>query len=504
MTRREDIHSIDSCRQTLFSTVSKSKGIQSLMKISGKDARIMEVKANLASSVLNRRLGTLQSSLNAATYLSHLIDSCVELGARVDVAIGFEASNVLWDQGEMAASIRALQDVTREAQSSVQDISIGRPQLLATLGHRMSEARLEKAEEIIANYLVPAIEELKGTITGLEAGQVFHEFASFCDKQLQNPDSDEDFRRVEKLRATKAHECSELENIIKSAGSQQNGKETARNARDALKKAKKWLDLDEREYQRLKTERTSLLTQSLENYLLCLQASDENENDSLRFSALWLEYSEDKLVNEAVKKHIDGVPSRKFALLIRQWTSRQLDNDEVFQKLLSNLIFRICRDHPYHGMYNLFASSKSRGSKDEATLSRSAAASNVVNELKAHKRTSSLWIPVHNTNVSFVKFAQEPTKNSRGGSRIPLADLSTGKMLAQDARQYAVPPPTMTVKLREDCNYNSLPTISKYASYISIAGGISAPKVLTVTATDGVKYKQLVSAFSDLVIHCKS
>ena len=131
--RHEDIKTIDSCRQTLFSTVSKSKDLRALMKVSEKDARIVETQAILASSGLNRRHGALQSCLNSATYLGQLVGSCAELGARVDIAINFEASNVLWDQGEMASSIRMLQDVVGSANFEDQDIHVGKPKVLATL-----------------------------------------------------------------------------------------------------------------------------------------------------------------------------------------------------------------------------------------------------------------------------------------------------------------------------------------------------------------------------------
>ena len=103
------------------------------MKVSEKDARVVEVRAMLASSGLNRRHGALQSCLNSATYLAQLVDSCAELGLCIDVAANFEASNVLWDQGEMASSIRMLQDITRHGQIKDQDICVGKPQILATL-----------------------------------------------------------------------------------------------------------------------------------------------------------------------------------------------------------------------------------------------------------------------------------------------------------------------------------------------------------------------------------
>ena len=357
-------------------------------------------------------------------------------------------------------------------------------------GHRISEARLEKPDEVIANYLGPAIAELKGTVKGAEAGQVFHEFASFCDKQLQNPDALEDFKRVELLRARKEAEIKDLDSIAKSGGSQQKERDVLKHMRT---KAKKWFDLDNREYQRLREERRALLSQSLENYLLCLQASDEYDNDVLRFSALWLEYSEEEAANAAVKKQLKHVASRKFANLIHQWTSRQLDKDDEFQSLLSALILRICSDHPFHGMYHLFTSSKSRGVKDHAALSRNAAALKVVSELKTHPRTGPTWIAVHNSNVNYVRFATERMEKAKQGMKMALSQTPVGRKLEQDIRSNNIPPPTMKIELRPDCDYSSIPTIHKYSANFAFASGISMPKIVTAVASDGRKYKQLVS-----------
>ena len=155
--------------------------------------------------------------------------------------------------------------------------------------------------------------------------------------------------------------------MMKKAPSQGKEKDNLRNHRN---KAKLWLDLDDREYQRLHDSRQTFLRQSLENYLLCLKASDRFDNDALRFSALWLENHESEIANAAVAKHIGQVGSRKFALLMNQWSSRLLHNSSQFQSLLYQEVLRICTEHPYHGMYQIFASSKSKGGKDETAMAQ--------------------------------------------------------------------------------------------------------------------------------------
>src|SRR5882757_4127648 len=133
----------------------------------------------------------------------------------------------------------------------------------------MAEARLEKPEEIIKDYLIPSIRELKDQTQGREAGQVFHEFASFCDKQLQNPDAIEDMARMKSLMERKAQEAHEYERLSKAAKSSRERE----GYRSASKRSKKWYELDAEEFQRLRRSREEFLRQSLENYLLSLQAS---------------------------------------------------------------------------------------------------------------------------------------------------------------------------------------------------------------------------------------
>lgn len=347
---------------------------------------------------------------------------------------------------------------------------------------------MEKPEAIIQEYLVPAVKELKGNSEGEEAGRVFHGFAMFCDQQLQNPDGLEDFRRIEQLRDRKEKEVVALEKMMKTT----EGKE-----RETLKmhrsKAKQWFDLDDREYQRLRRSRDAFLQQCLENYLLCLKACDTYNNDALRFCALWLDKSDSEIANNAVSKYISQVPSRKFAPLMNQLSSRLLDVFDEFQTQLFALIFRICVEHPYHGMYQIFASSKSKGGKDKASSARQQAAGKLAEKLKNDRHAGPIWVAIHNTNISYVKFAADRLDEKvKSGAKVPLRKLATGVRLEQDATNQKLPPPTMKIELRADCNYSNVPKIVRFHPEFTVASGVSAPKIVTAVATDGLRYKQLV------------
>ena len=82
---------------------------------------------------MSRRHEALQNTLATTTYLNQLISPCEEVGVNVKAAVQFESANVLWDQGEMTASIRMLQDLQINIDSSSSLIHVGKPKLLAKL-----------------------------------------------------------------------------------------------------------------------------------------------------------------------------------------------------------------------------------------------------------------------------------------------------------------------------------------------------------------------------------
>jgi ataxia telangiectasia mutated family protein len=179
---------------------------------------------------------------------------------------------------------------------------------------------------------------------------------------------------------------------------------------------------------------------------------------------------------------------------MNQLSSRLLDVSDDFQKLLTQLVFRICVEHPFHGMYQIFASSKSKGGKDQSSHSRFRAANQLVDRLKNDNHIGQTWVAVHNVNISYVRFAvDKPDSKYKSGAKVPLKNLATGQRLGQDAVTYKLPPPTMKISLRADCDYSQIPTIAKFQPDFTIASGVSAPKIVTAVASNGERYKQLVS-----------
>ncbi|PYH43840.1 DNA-binding protein kinase TEL1 [Aspergillus saccharolyticus JOP 1030-1] len=497
-TSPDEVGEILTCREALFTTIRQKDLLKSAINLSDSDALLLEIKVLRQSLEIAHSHNLSQASLKIAFCLQKLASQSALLGHDTEGAAKFDLAHVFWDQGEMAASIEMLRQLKDRNDLHKQAVPISRAELLVTLvsregGHRTAQARLEKPETIIQDYMSVAVKELKQRSRGEDVGRVYHGFAMFCDQQLQNPDGLEDFRRVEQLRNRKEQEVVALEEMMATVSGRE--RETLRFHRS---KTKQWFDLDDREYQRLLRSREAFLQQCLENYLLCLRESESYNNDALRFCALWLDKSDNAIANMAVSKYLQQVPSRKFAPLMNQLTSRLLDISDEFQKMLFALIYRICVEHPFHGMYQIFACSKSKGGRDELALSRFRAANKLVQGLRIDKRMGTTWVNVHNANITYVRFAVEkPDDKLKSGAKVPLKKLSTGQRLEQDAADLKLPPPTMRIDIRLDCDYSDIPRLQGYQPHFTIASGVSAPKIVTAIASNGRRYKQLFKGGND-------
>ncbi|WEW61049.1 Serine/threonine-protein kinase tel1 [Emydomyces testavorans] len=488
-----DVGQILSAHEGIFSVISRKPHLRAMLNLSSRDAQLLQVKVIRESLRISRAHDAHQASLKSAMLLTKLVEPCSQLGVEINAAATFDLANVLWDQGEMTTSIKMLQQLSEQNDLQKQSIPLNRAEILASLGHHIAEARLEKPDLIIQNYLTPAITELKGRQDGEEAGLAFHEFAAFCDQQLQNPEMLEDFKRIEQIRHRKQKEVEDLDLMMKAAEGKE--KDQLRHYRT---KAKQWFELDDREYQRVKRSRETFMEQCLENYLLSLKACDKFGNDVLRFCALWLDNSNSDIANEAVGNYLSTVPSRKFAPLMNQLSSRLLDVEDSFQLLLFGLVLRICVEHPYHGMYQIFAGSKFKVGNDQMANSRFSAAGKLVEQLKSNRTAGPTWIAIHNTNISYLRFAMEKMDEKlKTGSKVLLRKFTTGQRLEQDVARQKIPPPTMRIELRADCDYSKVPRLTRFLPEFSVASGLSAPKIVTAVASDGLRYKQLFKAGND-------
>ncbi|PNS19251.1 Serine/threonine-protein kinase TEL1 [Sphaceloma murrayae] len=490
--QHQEFLDLTSHRESIFGILRRNPALRQDLHINVKEALIMEAQAVLHYSKMARELGHKKGSLTAATYLTSLARQCEGEGLHIDGAASRELALVLWNQDETDSSVQMLQAIVG-GDESTQAIPIGRAGLLSQLGHQVAEARLEKPDDIIVNYLRPALEALNTTTTNEEKASVYFEFASFCDRQLQNPDNVAEFSQVEKLREQKMAEYGDYAKMIKEAKTKEQKAQLQRDQR----KVKMWYEIDNTEYGRLVRSRADFVVQSLGYYLKAMAVSDKYDTSVVRFFALWLDHDASASANEAVKGSLKGVPSWKFVTLLNQIMSRLLDNGSPFQELLASLVIRICAEHPYHSIYQLFASSNSAvSSADEQAQMRKSASTRIAETLKSDKNIGQLFRKVWEANSLYHGLAGAKAADSRTG-KLSIRQIREAYQMDKRVSQLEIPPATIHLELRPRADYSKVPTITRFRDEVTIASGISAPKVLTARATDGKQYKQLFKGGND-------
>lgn len=350
----------------------------------------------------------------------------------------------------------------------------------------------------MTEYLAPAIAELGEEHQGDVAGQVYHQYASFCDAQLHDPDLIAEFDRIHKMRETRTKEIEHWRGVSKSTRDRTMREKVQKD----IRKGSQWLQLDDKEYVRLRDARESFMTQSLENYILALIASDSHDNDVLRLFALWLEFADSEVANTSVEKDLARVPTGKFVRLMNQLSSRLQDEKTPFQELLSGLVHKIAVDHPYQAMHHISAGSSAvDGKASDSAKSRMKATLMIAKKLQCGGEstpTSKKWARIFQTDRMYHKLAvlHDGKKNHetifRAGRDLALNDFQEGKDLTTKIAGYKLPPPTMDIPVRPDKDYSRVPTVTGFQAKMKIANGLSAPKIVVAQCSDGHRFKQLV------------
>lgn len=497
MARFEEVNTILANRQTLFGVLSQNRVLRERLQVSPKQSRMFEVEALLDSSRLSREHSRLQEALAAVASLNDMGDILHAADLKVEAAVKFETASVLWAAEEASASVRMLRNVLATDMTAKQDIGIGYAGLLAQLGHQLGNARLAKPDEILQDCLRPAIEQLKGRKDGREAGKVHYEFATFCDKELQNPGNIESLSRIVKLRQGKEEELDAIRQEIRKGKKIRNDGE---NLMKSWETAQRWLKIDKDEEHRLSTTRKSYVKQSLQNYLLALGASDEHNICILRFFALWLENSNDQSANDAVKDYLSNVPAWKFVLLMNQLMSRIEAEGSTFQHALRELLVRICLQHPHHSIHHLYAASRKPSSEaDPAAASRFKAAMQIYEQLSKDKQRMELIGRIWTADSLYKVLAEtrlRDTDKDKAGN-FHVTRFEPAARVQRKVPGLHLPPVTMSLPLLPSGDYSNIPTVQQYESRGSTMSGLSAPKRITCRASDGQEYKQLFKSGND-------
>lgn len=282
------------------------------------------------------------------------------------------------------------------------------------------------------------------------------------------------------------------------------------------RKTKALLDQDSTQLELYESTRDAFRSQAVEMFSRCLCASDEFDDDAvIRLCSIWTAnfHLDDDAFHDVVQAAMERVPSRKFVFLAHQLSARLSNEHEQktgqrSQRTLQSLMWRICSEHPFHSLYQVFSLRRAaepepgprRRTTTTTTVSptvspalsaRANAATELANKLKQAENTRKRSMDVERLCIAFLEWAQFPLKDKpdlgkKGSKEVP------GQLLIRTLRDIKVPITTVDTPVDPLMRYDNIVYIKSYSSTFNTAGGVNLPKIMDCIGSDGRQYKQLV------------
>ncbi|PWN89821.1 hypothetical protein FA10DRAFT_266372 [Acaromyces ingoldii] len=556
----DDLECILSVRLSLLRSEKerlKGQRIGDVLDEAAKDNMQRECSLLLDVSRRAREQGSLTASINAVTQarqLRRLLDDEVgeeaALKSRPDL-VGHEFAHVLWAQGEHAMAIEALAGMLKDkvAQREQADRDV-HASALARLGQWRSIARSHQAKVIDEECFKPALSLFRGDTRAPEKAKVCYQFAVFADEQYRALMASEEVRNLEAFVGHRREELAQIHVELQKAARQS---DRWRQLVRARQKAEKIEALDQTKLREHEGAKEQFRLEAAQMYAVALATSDNVDDAAVRLTSLWFENAELQDLNEKLGKHLAKVPSAKFLPLTHQISSRLnkpfSSNSpspsvspspggacSAFQTNINDLVFRMCKDHPFQSLYALYAlamgahdaakeeNSRSKGKKrtstaqDEAApvpsqVSRGATAEEIINRV----RTSSspkmrgridAWFAVCEACRQWAQLSLEKTMPTlfQGGRRGGAGSIKKGAhpipsslgLAISKLRDVEVPVITRDLAVDPTGKYEDYVGIARYSAKFATAGGIHLPKIIDCIGTDGRAYRQLFKDEDDL------
>ncbi|ORX39340.1 hypothetical protein BD324DRAFT_619326 [Kockovaella imperatae] len=442
----------------------------------------------LHQSRMARENGDIQAANNAVTAAR-----LVEGDHRTDL-LEDEFGQVLWAQKEHALSIQHL-----EQRLNVEGISgIQRATLTGRLAQWTSVAKYRTPDEIRSMFDEARLLAEVHNMTADDQGQICHDFAAFADSHQRILSRAPE---LEQLSMYIGRKGAELQSSTSATMTSKKSKPSSNSKSDAVERIEREIKEDEETMQELIDARNLYVKIALQMYARSLTLSDRHDDLTTQMLSLWLEHDRDQEISKAFAESLRRVPSHKFIFLGPQLAAR-LDRPKVidnFNTLLSALMLRLSREHPYHILYQIITlaegfalPAKNRRVSDGGAEGRAPAAAAILSELnngevsiaktavrqmKAFADRAIQWCLLHT----------KEEENAAVGGRLNLPpNFPLAKLVNLD-----IPIPTSPPTIDATCQYAGIPTFVRFRTQYQILGGLHRPKKMAAYDSRSVSHFQL-------------
>jgi ataxia telangiectasia mutated family protein len=255
----------------------------------------------------------------------------------------------------------------------------------------------------------------------------------------------------------------------------------------------------------------SFLEQAIDMYSRSLQASDAFDDDgAIRMCSLWFANFDNPMLSPKVRNALDRIPSRKFVFLAHQLSARLTTpaggSSDLHQENLQLLVMRMCKEHPFHSLYQVYCLRSERSlpnsnpqrrpsSRHEQSSSqeRAAAAADIFDKLRNDLGINRIVRDVELVCDACLEWAKHRIKSFHAKRPNPPFYIHDS-LLIRKIKQPKIPVLTSHLRIDPTLQYNDCVWIDHFEHVYETAGGINLPKITYCLGSDGKRYKQLVSA----------
>lgn len=441
--------------------------------------------------------GDVMRSVAYALKLENLAKSSQDntlMSDHIQVSSLIASAQISWQLGNQTDSIFMLRKASQSNALVLSDHEplFDRCEVLCTLAKWASESRSETESTIQEEFLKPAMNSLDGTKPPTQEF-VYHTFAKFCDGSYQDPLFIKEIKEAKRV-------------VTNSDAKQKSLKEQLRRAQPAEKsfleakysRGRALLESEYRDYQRLMQKRLRLVTQALKMYLESLSVGSQyNYNDSSRIVALWLANTNTSEINDIIEQGFVTVPTLNWIPWLNQLTSCMGEDPPSFQKVLWKLLRAVTLDHPFHTIWYMQALTQVTQT-DARAVARSNAGTKFWQLLSKEEALADLTLSIRSFCTQAIAL---------GAEKVPVEERSSfsfrrlknkqGRWWRETLPSIGVPIPTRTLAVRADCSYRDVPVFQSLETKITIASGISAPKIVHATDSWGERNTMLFKDSKD-------
>lgn len=409
----------------------------------------------------------------------------------------FYFAKTFWGNGKTTTSVAFLRDVMEGGSIELpfENLSVHSTLASATLAKWLVESRQSLGSSVFAQIIEPIKPQLEDIKSTKQKGEVLHLLARFCEQQYKSKTLADQLGEIAKRVHDNRKEIEEIKTHYSRTSVLSAEKKSVQKYYNRLKSR---AAAEESELANLNSKRELFARNAATFYLSSLLVGDEYSSDMDNFFSLFLELAGDVELQRDLVDGLQSLPTFKPLSWCTQLLSRISNDDSQFQQSVQTMIFRICKDHPFHLLYYLISLIKHEEiSKETSNLMMSVrveAAKQLREKLLAHDLVyaNEVLLPVERLSDQCILLSEY--KGSKG-KKLDLEKLKIGQYWMNDLLH--VPPPTLDLPVSHN-GYGQVPYMVSVLPKVSIAtSGLSLPKIATLNLSDGTLHKMLLKHGTD-------